>query len=157
MQLIPHNPQWYLAELVQEVKLDDKQQNIIQVKTVLVRANSAGIAYEKALELGKESENSYENADGTLVTLIFQGLRDLKAVYDATLEHGTELAFEEMIGVTAEQMEQMISPKERLSVFQPVPLAPGRTYIPKDVAVALMQYIEEEWVFGNNRFSNLKS
>lgn len=144
MTYTPKGLRWYLAELIQEVNLEPTLQSIVHVKTVLVRADTPEIAYKKALELGKESETSYENVHGQLITLIFQGLRDLKLIYDDELAHGAELIFEEMMEVTPEQMKQMISPKETLSVFLPANAMGSLTYMPKDVMVDLVNYFEKE-------------
>lgn len=108
--------QWYVAELVQEIKVEGEL-NIVDINIVLVEANSPEEAYERAIELGQRGETVYQNTEGKLVTLIFRGLRDLNAIVGG-LTHGAELALEKKIGLTRVQIERMILSKEGLGVFR---------------------------------------
>jgi hypothetical protein len=87
------------------------------VDTVLVRAESPKVAYEKALKFGRDRELHYANTDGKSVQSLFKGLRDLTVVFDRDLEDGTELIFEEIHGLDGEGILRLISAKEDLSVF----------------------------------------
>jgi hypothetical protein len=49
----------------------------------------------------------------------FVGLSKLSEVYDR-LEHGAELSYEECVGISDEQVKQMIVPKRLLAVFREI-------------------------------------
>ena len=136
MAFIPKDSKWYLAWLVQEIILDDDPRNIVHTNLMLVRADSPDEAYEKAIELGKESEISYENPDGKSVIHVFRGLKDLNVIHDG-LAHGAELNYEEQIGVSSEEIESMLTPKGRLTIFSPDDASESPNYMPKDIAEEL--------------------
>lgn len=125
------NVQWYVAELVQKINIEG-QQSVVHINTVLVEANSPEQAHKRAIELGQRSETAYQNTDSKLVTLIFQGLRDLNVIVEG-LTHGAELGLEKKVGLTQAQIEQMIPPKEELGVFRASHPTKGPNYIPKDI------------------------
>lgn len=116
MPYIPPNAKWYLADMVEEITIEDESDNIVHINLVLVRADSPDEAYQKALELGKESEISYFNTDGKSVRIIFRGLRDLNVIHEE-LEHGAELLYEEKIGLSDVEIRTLIRPKEVFNVF----------------------------------------
>lgn len=118
MPYIPPNAKWYLADMVEEITIEDEPNNMVHINLVLVRADFPEEAYEKALELGKESEISYLNTDGKWVRIIFRGLRGLNVIHDE-LEHGAELLYEEKIGLSDLDVRNLIRPKEALNVFAP--------------------------------------
>jgi hypothetical protein len=110
MAYVPNDAKWYLAWLVLEIIVEDDPRNIVHINLMLIRADSPGEAYEKAIELGKESEISYENPDGKSVVHVFRGIRDLNVIHDE-LEHGAELNYEENVGVSNEKIERMLRPR----------------------------------------------
>ena len=103
---------------------------------MLVRADSPDEAYERALELGKQLEMSYENPDGKLVVCAFRGIRDMNVIHDE-LEHGAELNYEEKVGVLNDEIERMLTPKDQLTIFRPDDNSPKPKYIAKDIAEEL--------------------
>jgi hypothetical protein len=82
-----------------------------------VNAKSPEEAYAKSLDLGADSQVSYENPGGRRVSNTFRGLADLNVIHDR-LEHGAELMYEEDKGVAAEQISSWVRPKNCLSVFK---------------------------------------
>jgi len=119
MAFIPKDAKWYLAEIVEEFTFEGDPGNVVHTNWVLIRADSPEEAYEKSIEFGKESDRSYLNSDGVLVTLRFRGLRDLNVIH-GELEHGTELIYSEDIDMDEAALGKWISPKEELGVFQPI-------------------------------------
>jgi hypothetical protein len=89
----------------------------IYVNTILVKANSVEEAYEKALGFGEVYNHSFTNTDQEEVKVSFRGLRDLYLIYDK-LEDGAELIYEEYEEITEEQIAAMVTPKEKLRVFE---------------------------------------
>src|SRR5262249_3693296 len=124
MAFIPKDAKWYLADIVQEIKIEGESKNVVHINMVLIRANSPEKAYDKAVALGKEGEHSYENTEGKRVTITFRGLRDLNGIHDK-LEHGAELIFSEKIGLTNKQIEKMVCPRDQLGVFLPITPSKG--------------------------------
>lgn len=108
---------WYWAEIIEEIRIAGEADNIVLLNTVLIRAGSPDQAYERALELGREYDSEYVNSDGQTVTCRFRGLRDIGAIYDG-LEHGSELFYSEETCVSEEELAQLATPKEDLTLFQ---------------------------------------
>ena len=122
MGYIPEDAKWYLAEIVEEITVEDDPRNVVHRNLHLVRADSPEEAYRKAIELGTSSEASWENIDGKRVTIRFRGLHGLHKVIDDELEHGAELSYREDIAA-----------KEELGVFQPITPSTGPHYGSRDV------------------------
>jgi uncharacterized protein DUF4288 len=118
MGYIPGHAKWYTAELVEEITVEGDPRNVVHKNLMLIRADSPEDAYQKAVALGKESEVSYANPHGKLVRIRFRGLAELNVIYDE-LDHGAELLYEERTGVSKDEIESWIIPKEHLSVFRP--------------------------------------
>lgn len=117
MPYIPHDAKWYLAKIVEEITVEGDPRNVAHRNLVLIRAGSPEEAHQKALELGRESELQYDNPEGKQVRIGFRGLSELCVVYDE-LEQGAELSYQENVGVSEEQIESWIRPKEDLAVFR---------------------------------------
>src|ERR1700737_4887901 len=116
---IPPAAQWYIAELVEEITVEDDPRNVVHRNLVLIRADSPEEAYGKALLLGREAETFYENPSGKHVRVTFRGLSELNVIHDE-LDHGAELLYKQSIGLPSEEIEKWILPKEQLSVFHPI-------------------------------------
>jgi Domain of unknown function (DUF4288) len=115
---IPKGTEWYIGELVEEFRAADQAENLVHVNTVLIKADSPEVAYEKALALGEVANRVFTNTDGVDVTVRFRGLRGLYPVYDR-LEDGAELLYEEHEGMSDEAIATMVKPREALAVFSP--------------------------------------
>jgi hypothetical protein len=117
MAYIPHDAEWFIADLVLEFTIGDEENHVVHINMVLVQANTAEEAYEKALELGKAHEDNYTNADGDPVEVRFIGLRELNVIHDK-LEHGAELTYENPQGLTNDGIRALAKPKQRLAIFR---------------------------------------
>ncbi|NEO86803.1 MAG: DUF4288 domain-containing protein [Spirulina sp. SIO3F2] len=117
MVYIPDDAKWYIAEIVMECTVEGEPRNVVHINILLVRADSPEEAFERAEALGKSDEDSYSNPQNQKVTWSYCGLRDLNVVHDE-LEHGAELLFEEEIGVSADNLQEMITEKSELNVFR---------------------------------------
>jgi hypothetical protein len=119
MAFIPKDAKWYIGDLVVETSVDDenKEETIVQINIVLIRADSPEDAFTKAIQLGKDYEMEYKNTEGNLVKAKFLGLRDLNVIHDE-LKHGAELTYESKEGLSQQDIDQMVKPKELLSVFR---------------------------------------
>ena len=122
---------WEFARIVQ-MRIEGEQRSLIHINTLLVRADSPEEAHQKACELGRQEERSYENTDGRVVSVIFRGLGELVVIHDE-LEHGAELAYQEKVGLTEEQIRALVIPKPQLGVFAPRKPSAGPNYMPKSV------------------------
>jgi hypothetical protein len=120
---IPRDAEWYVADLVMEITVEGSNLNVVHRNLTLIHAKSPEQAYEKAQQIGHTSETSYHNPKGQFVEIKFRGIAKLDVIYEQ-LEDGAELAFEELIGVSSEDIQSMITPKDRLDVF--VPPTPGK-------------------------------
>ena len=116
---IPEDAKWYIADLVEELTIEDEAENIVHINTTLIRADSPEEAYERAVTLGRQGEDTYKNPFGKQVKVTFRGLRDLNVVY-GKLEHGTELFFDQKDGVSETDFAQLLTEKHNLNVFRPI-------------------------------------
>lgn len=84
---------WYVAVLVVECTVDGNEggEPLVDLQHRLVLAADAEDAYRKALDLGQQSNHSYDNGEGGLVRWKFEGLFDLQVIQDDELAHGTEV------------------------------------------------------------------
>ena len=110
---------WYIAEIVLEIVVEQEAMNVVHTNLVLVQAESAERAYEKAMQCGKDGESTYANPQGKSVTLRFRGLRNLLKVYDP-LEDGAELFYEERVGVGETELLALIREKVDMTAFLPL-------------------------------------
>ncbi len=90
---IPEDAKWYIAEIVQEIKIEDEETSLVWINFALIRADSPEEAYERALEVGKQSEYTDRNLDGKMVHAIFRGLHNLHVIHQE-LAHGSEILYE---------------------------------------------------------------
>jgi hypothetical protein len=117
MGYIPQNAKWYLAEIVEEISIEDEAELIAHINLVLVRADSPEEAYEGALGLGRQHNISYLNTDGKEVQCVFRGLHDLNIIHDE-LEHGAEIIYEKREGLNQQQMAKLVKHKGDLGIFK---------------------------------------
>ena len=141
MAHIPADAQWYIAELIQEITVGGDARNVVHKNLVLIRADSAEEAYEKALSLGRESEDSYENPAGKQVRFKFRGLSGLNVIQDE-LVHGAELLYEQKIGVPEEEISKWVLSKEQLTAFRPSERGDWPDYSSKEIMDDVKRIIE---------------
>ena len=132
MGYIPNDAKWYLADVIVQMRIEAEPRSLIHINTILLRADSPEEAHQKALDLGKQEEHSYENTDGRLVTVVFRGLGELNVIHDQ-LEHGAELEYRERVGLSEEQIRELVKPTPKLGVFAPREPSVGPNYMPMSV------------------------
>ena len=69
-------------------------------------------------------------------------MRDLNVIHDE-LEHGAELIYEEKIGLTEQEVGQLVRPKKELGIFQPIVANQGPNYVSKEVMDEVNRRIAE--------------
>jgi hypothetical protein len=106
-----------------EITVQGASLNVVHRNLTLIHASLPEEAYQKAQRIGHDSETSYHNPKGQLVEIRYRGIAKLDVIYEP-LEDGAELAFEELIGLSSQDIQRMIPPKDRLDVF--VPPTPGK-------------------------------
>jgi hypothetical protein len=144
MGFIPKDAKWYLADIVEEIRVEGDRRNVVHTNLILVRADSPDEAHEKAVAVGKRGNTKYKNPAGKMVAIRFRGLKELSVIHDE-LEHGSEIAFSRDVGVSETKIKNWILPKRKLEVFAPIRPHPGPDYASADVI---------EMVY--ERFPNLK-
>jgi len=133
MAYIPKDAQWFLAQHVEEIRVQGHKRNIVHVNYVLIQADSPKDAYRKAVELGKRGNAKYKNPEGKNLTIRFIGLRNLDVIHDP-LEHGCEIMFTEHLGITKLGLRKLVRKKQELEAFLPIRGRPGRPdYASKEV------------------------
>lgn len=132
MAYIPINAKWYIAEVIEQITVEGDPRTIAHKNLVLIRADSPEQAYEKAIALGHEAEDSYDNPAGKKVHIVFRGLGELNVIHD-DLDHGTELLYEEHIGVANAEIEKWVLAKNELTVFRPTASLKSPDYSVREV------------------------
>jgi len=127
MGFIPKDGKWYLADIVEEVRVEGDRRNVVHTNRTLIRADSPGEAYKKAVALGKHGNTKYKNPEGKTVTIKFRGLRELDVIHEE-LEDGAEISFTREVAVTERAIKDQIPPKRVLSVFAPIKPHGGPDY-----------------------------
>src|SRR5258706_13462993 len=82
MAFVPKDAEWFLADLVQEIRVAGSKRNIVHINYVIIHAASPEAAFATATALGKRSAISYTNEMGKKVMIRFRGLRNLDVIYD---------------------------------------------------------------------------
>ncbi len=120
MVYVPRNSEWYVAEIIEEIRVEGDDRNVVHKNLVVIKAGSPDMAYLRALELGRESESSYQNPEGQTVKSQFRGLGYLDVVH-GDLEDGTELLYISKVAVAEEEILKWVRPKEELELFNDAP------------------------------------
>jgi hypothetical protein len=134
---------WYVAELIVEIRVEDDVRNIVHRNLALVEANSADNAYERTTALGRDSDVQYKNPAGRNVRIQFRGISKLAALNDE-LEHGAELLYEEHIDVPEQLVEQLVTPKDQLTVFRDVAPSSGPDYSSAEILEEALDLLEQD-------------
>jgi Domain of unknown function (DUF4288) len=138
MGYISKDAKWYLAEIVVQITVEDDPRIVVHTNMVLIHADSPEQAYEKANELGKQSDTSYDNSEGKLVTIKFRGLHDLNVIHDK-LEHGAEIIYREDLVMNEQEIQGLVSAKKDLGVFAPIEPSRGPNYAAEDIMQELYE------------------
>ncbi len=123
---------WFVTELIVKITVQEDTRNVVHKNLVLIEAESATDAYDKAMTAGAAHTMSYLNPQGRKVNIEFVGLGRLNAVYDH-LEDGAELLYEEYVGIPDEEINGWVTPKHLLSVFRGIEPSPGPDYSSAEV------------------------
>ncbi|MGB8988710.1 MAG: DUF4288 domain-containing protein [Candidatus Sulfotelmatobacter sp.] len=132
MGFIPKNAKWYLADLVEEIRVEGERRNVVHTNCTLIRADSPEEAHKKAITLGKRGNTDYKNPEGKTVRIRFRGLKDLNVIHDE-LDHGAEISFSRDVAVGEKIIKSWIRPKRRLGVFAPIQPSKGPDYASAEV------------------------
>ncbi len=144
MGYIPADAKWYLAEVVLGITVGRQPTVVVQINTLLVRADSPKEAYARALELGKqEASPRYKNRAGEAVRFRFLGLRDLWVIHDE-LEHGAEVTFHERHVRSMAEAKKLVNRKAELRVFAPRQPRTGPDYGSGEIARKLAELFGED-------------
>ena len=140
MAYAPRDAKWYIAEIVERLRVQGDPRAVVHVNLCLVEAAGPAIAYRKALALGKAAEITYLNPKGRKVSIEFLGLRDLNLVHDR-LEHGAELLYRQYVGLTAAAARKLVTRRTKLSVFRAMQRPSGPDYSSAEVVEAALKLV----------------
>jgi hypothetical protein len=143
MAYIPRNAEWYVAEIINEIVVEDDVRNVVHRNLTLIHASSPDEAYDRAIELGQQSISEYQNPASKKVVIKFRGLGALNVVYDP-IEHGTELRYTEDISMPEQRITELIRAKEQLGVFKEIEPTRGPDYSSKEIVDEAYQLMGRE-------------
>lgn len=133
MAYVPDDAHWFLATMVEEIRVEGSKRNVVHINYVIIEADSPEDAYQRAIKMGKQAKQSYVNERGKKVTVRFRGLRNLDVIYEP-LEHGCEIMFREKLGVSESAIRKLLASKKQLELFRPIRNRPGRPdYASKEI------------------------
>ncbi|MFZ0299920.1 MAG: DUF4288 domain-containing protein [Candidatus Sulfotelmatobacter sp.] len=137
---IPRDAKWYIADIVEEVRVEGSRRNVVHTNRTLIRADSPEEAHTKAIALGKRGNTRYKNVNGKMVTIRFRGLSELNVIHD-DLDHGAEISFDRDVAVSEKVIKSWIRPKRKLGVFAPIQPSKGPDYASAEV----IQEVYKRW------------
>ncbi len=158
MAYIPAEARWYLASLIEEIRVEGDRRNVVHVNTHLIEASSPAEAHRKALRIGRTFTIEYLNPSGKRVRIRFAGIAELVVVYE-DLADGAELGYSERVGVSATDLKRMARPRSALAVFAPIARNPNAPdYAAGDIMdeLAAMGF-SRETLLGPNRRARVKA
>ena len=135
--------EWFLAELVMKITVADDPRNVVHQNLVLIRADSADEAYEKAIQFGKKEEISYDNPARKAVHFHFEGVSDLIDIIEE-LEDGAELDFHYTVAMPNENIRSLVPPRDRLRAFLPPRRAEEPDYASGEIMAEVARMMEAE-------------
>lgn len=95
-KILNENKNWFLVEIIEKCEpvIHNAHQDLRRVTTwgnhILIKANSAGSAFDKAEKIGKEGEYKFLNTDNQEMQWIFVGIGELLPICE-NIEDGAEL------------------------------------------------------------------
>ena len=108
---------WYLATIIMVITIDGEAKNVVHKNLHLIQAESDEDAYDKALNLGTDSETSYLNSKDQLVDISFYGLAELEETIELDIYDGVELTFKELEDVSTSELKKLLPLKKDLGIF----------------------------------------
>jgi hypothetical protein len=133
---IPEDAKWWVADIVEEIRVQGDHRNVVHTNQTLIRADSPAEAYSKAIALGKQGNTNYKNPEGKMVTIRFRGLRNLDVIHDK-LQDGAEIGFHRDVAVGEKRIKSWVRPKNKLNVFAPLRPHGGPDYASAEVMEGL--------------------
>lgn len=73
MAYIPKDTEWFIADLVAEIRVQGYKRNIVHIKYVLIHAKNPAEAYREAMKLGKRANQTYETRTAEWYPFAFSG------------------------------------------------------------------------------------
>lgn len=143
MAYIPKDVEWFVADLVKEIRVQGYTRNIVHINYVLIQARTPAEAYRKAVKLGKRLNQTYRNPQRKTVTIRFLGLHNLDAIFEP-LEHGCEIMFVERLGIGRAGLRKLVRRRRELQAFMPIRHRNGRPdYSSKEIMDEVGRHLEK--------------
>jgi len=136
MAYIPKDAQWYVADLVEEIRVTGRKRQTVWINTILIRAGSPSKAYKKALKFGKDGETKYKNLYGQMVHCRFRGIAELNIIHDE-LGDGCEIFYRSKPSMTEKGIQRLVGQKSDFAVFRPIEPQNKKNHFPANIAVNL--------------------
>jgi hypothetical protein len=118
---------WFVAIMVERFQFDHEDISNPRrrcrafTNTILLQAKDREEAYEKAMEygrIGNDGKSDWSDDKGRKGKWIFEGLTSLLDMVDDEIDpDGTEIFFEDDVGITVGRVKSWIRKKEELEAF----------------------------------------
>ena len=120
VQKIKNNGDWYLAEVIERAEQKRMKNNspnrrcTTWINSILIKANSPGEAYDKALKIGrKDYETSYRTVAGNDIEWKVIGLANLISIFE-DIEDGAEVSWRSIGNISAKRGNELVKSKKEL-------------------------------------------
>ncbi len=117
---------WWVVTIIERFQFDDEDTNNPRrrcrafTNTVILKADDRERAYQKAIEYGKcgvDGKSDWSDGKGKKGKWIFEGLSSLLPIYDEIDPDGTEVVFDDDIGLSVKRVQSWVRKKSELEVF----------------------------------------
>ena len=88
-------PRWFVATIILKCEIAGEPSTpgewTCSQQVFVLRSENPETAYEKAVNIGKSQETTYQNVDGQVVTWIFVGLENVEELRSKVIKDSTEI------------------------------------------------------------------
>ena len=116
---IINNGDWFIVEIIEKYEpvSSDKNQKLRRVTTWgnyhLIHADTPSKAYDKAVEIGKNSNYKFINSDKIKMKSEFLGIGDMILIHE-NLEDGAEIMWNDYGFISAKRSDKIAKTKKEL-------------------------------------------
>jgi hypothetical protein len=134
---------WFRAHLVVRIAVEGDRRSVVHVNELLLTALDSRRAFDRALQLGKEHEDTYLNLTGRRVQVSFIGVRELCEIHE-TIGDGAEIGYAEYVGLSAKAIRRLVRKHSELSVLRHESAMEGPDYVSAEILEEAMMRVNAE-------------
>ncbi len=116
---IENNGNWFIVEIIEscEPVSSDQTRDLRRLQVhgnyILINAENAKRAYEKAEKIGRENEYEFENTDNVKMKWKFEGISQVLPIYD-DIQNGNELFYCDYGQISSRRAKKIVTNKKEI-------------------------------------------